>query len=167
MINDHPCLYHVYVRPYLSVFLRVVMEWYDVAIYTASVPEYANPVIDALCQLAGVSISPQHRFFRHHCRFVAVAGGQYLKDLTIVIRHLLHQPSLGGMDAMDGAHASLLDPQIEDAWLSKMILVDNSISSFGIHPRNGIPIEGWICDPRDEGLIDMLAVLDAVPVSYV
>jgi TFIIF-interacting CTD phosphatase-like protein len=46
--------------------------------------------------------------------------------------------------------------------LKHMILVDNSLMSFGMQPRNGVPIDGWICDPFDEGLLDCLALLDGL-----
>lgn len=69
--------------------------------------------------------------------------------------------------------------------LSRVCLVDNSpicyninegahqspLRSFVIEPTdahapslsaNGIPIEGWINDPHDEALLDLLPVLDSL-----
>lgn len=48
LIDKHACLYYVYRRPHVDYFLRKVSEWYHLAIFTASVPEYANAVIDLL-----------------------------------------------------------------------------------------------------------------------
>lgn len=49
-----------------------------------------------------------------------------------------------------------------DLLLSKTILLDNSPLSFHPQPRNGLPIVGWINDPNDEALVDVLTVLDAL-----
>nr|CAG8526900.1 432_t:CDS:2 [Entrophospora candida] len=48
MVDNHACLYYVYKRPYVDYFLKKVSEWYKVVIFTASMPEYADPVIDWL-----------------------------------------------------------------------------------------------------------------------
>eukprot|EP00834_Sanchytrium_tribonematis_P004108 NODE_185_length_13590_cov_0.472908.p9 type:complete len:173 gc:universal NODE_185_length_13590_cov_0.472908:8976-8458(-) len=74
LINT-PQLYYVYKRPYLDYFLSKCFEWYHVLIFTASVPEYADPVIDF--------IDPQkkikERYYRNDCLLV---DGTYVKDLT-------------------------------------------------------------------------------------
>jgi Dullard-like phosphatase family protein len=131
MINQHPCLYYVYKRPFVDIFLHTVSKWYNLAIFTASMPEYANPVISFLQASSLVEIAEDKRYFRHHCR--QNFFGQYLKDLTIVEKDL-----------------------------SKVILVDNSLVSFRLQPRNGVPVEDWISDPLDECLLDMLPLLDGL-----
>eukprot|EP00158_Paraphelidium_tribonemae_P002886 Partr_v1_DN25757_c0_g1_i1_m74962 putative CTD (Carboxy-terminal domain, RNA polymerase II, polypeptide A) small len=62
-----PVLYYVYKRPHAIRFLRTVAQWFDIAIYTASVRQYGNLVIDVLQREAGIDISPELRFFREHC----------------------------------------------------------------------------------------------------
>lgn len=49
-----------------------------------------------------------------------------------------------------------------DADLSRVCLLDNSPSSFLIHPDNGIPVESWTQDRSDTSLIDLLPFLDAL-----
>jgi TFIIF-interacting CTD phosphatase-like protein len=56
LMDKKSVIYHVYKRPYCDYFLEKVSEWYNVVIYTASVQEYADPVIDHLC-------SHNHMFF--------------------------------------------------------------------------------------------------------
>ena len=69
-----PQLYYCYKRPYVDYFLKKCTEWFNVFIFTASVPEYADPVIDFL--------DPNHliqkRFYRDSCSLV---NGTYVKDL--------------------------------------------------------------------------------------
>ena len=62
-----PVLYYVYKRPYVIEFLQQVSQWYDIAIYTASVRQYANVVIDHLEKESGITVQPELRFFREHC----------------------------------------------------------------------------------------------------
>lgn len=49
-----------------------------------------------------------------------------------------------------------------DKDLARICLVDNSPISYAINQANGIPIEGWINDPNDEALLDLLPMLDSL-----
>ncbi|GBB89218.1 hypothetical protein RclHR1_01590023 [Rhizophagus clarus] len=127
MVDNHACLYYVYKRPHVDHFLKKVSEWYKVVIFTASMPEYADPVIDWLDPNKNLICN---RFFRQSC---TNRNGAYIKDLTIV------EPDL-----------------------SKVCLIDNSPISYAMQQENGIAIEGWISDPHDEALLDLLPFLDAL-----
>ncbi|TPX63762.1 hypothetical protein SpCBS45565_g06404 [Spizellomyces sp. 'palustris'] len=126
-VDRHVCLYYVFKRPFCDFFLQKVSEWYNVVIFTASMPEYADPVIDWLDPRRNMV---SQRLFRQACRH---SNGTYIKNLAIV------EPDL-----------------------SQVCLVDNSPISYQDNEDNGIPIEGWISDPRDEALLDMLLFLDAL-----
>ncbi len=54
VLDGRSVLYHVYKRPWTDYFLRKVASWYTVVIFTASVQEYADPVIDWLDQGRGL-----------------------------------------------------------------------------------------------------------------
>jgi len=45
LIGRSSCLYYVFKRPYLDYFLNVVSKWYHLVIFTASLKEYADPVV--------------------------------------------------------------------------------------------------------------------------
>lgn len=47
-LDRHPCLYYVFKRPHTDFFLKTISEWFDVVVYTASRPEYANPILNWL-----------------------------------------------------------------------------------------------------------------------
>ncbi|GAA99970.1 uncharacterized protein L969DRAFT_19558 [Mixia osmundae IAM 14324] len=130
VLDGKSVVYHVYKRPWVDFFLRKVSTWYTVVIFTASMQEYADPVIDWLDQGRGLI---DGRLFRESCMYT---GGSYVKDLSIV-----------------------------DADLAKVCLVDNSPISYAKNPSNGIPIEGWINDPSDEALLDLLPMLDSLRFS--
>mmetsp|Transcript_29146 Transcript_29146/g.73273 ORF Transcript_29146/g.73273 Transcript_29146/m.73273 type:complete len:489 (+) Transcript_29146:246-1712(+) len=75
----------------------------------------------------------QDRRLIHHRLFrnsCVMANGQFLKELTCL-----------GRDLRD------------------VIIVDNSITSFGYQVDNGIPIESWFEDPRDRSLLALLPIL--------
>ncbi|CAI2162813.1 7299_t:CDS:10 [Funneliformis geosporum] len=99
MVDNHACLYYVYKRPHVDHFLKKVSEWYKVVIFTASMPEYADPVIDWLDpnkSLIG------NRYFRQSC---TNRSGAYIKDLTIV------EPDLSKVCLVDNSPIS--DPHDE------------------------------------------------------
>jgi CTD nuclear envelope phosphatase 1 len=140
-------LLHVFKRPHCDTFLRTVDLWFHVCIFTASLSSYANPVIDHLSKQAGIQIAKDKRFFREHCKAEWNGhGGQiYRKNLLALLPQALAQDGPG-----------------QERCLRNMILVDNSLMSFGLQPRNGVLIESWICDPLDTGLLDLIPMLDAL-----
>lgn len=75
--------YKIYVqkRPGFDAFMQRVIRDFDVYIFTASMPEYAIPVVQAL-----MPFFPASRILtRYHCRFIE---GCLVKDLTIFNRDL-------------------------------------------------------------------------------
>lgn len=68
-------------RPGLDEFLRAVGSMYEVVVFTAALPNYANAVIDTI-DPSGVI---KHRLFREHC---VVREGEYVKDLSNLGRDL-------------------------------------------------------------------------------
>ncbi|OMJ07656.1 CTD nuclear envelope phosphatase 1-like protein [Smittium culicis] len=76
------CLYYVYKRPYVDYFLKKVSEWYNVVVFTASLPEYANPIINFLDPKNTLINS---RLFRDSC---IPHSFSYTKDLKIISEDL-------------------------------------------------------------------------------
>ncbi|KAL2841115.1 NLI interacting factor-like phosphatase-domain-containing protein [Aspergillus pseudodeflectus] len=124
---QHPILYYVHKRPHCDDFLRKICKWYKLVVFTASVQEYADPVIDWLEQERKYF---QARYYRQHCTF---RNGAYIKDLSSV------EPDL-----------------------SQVMILDNSPMSYIFHEDNAIPIEGWINDPTDNGLLHLIPILEAL-----
>jgi CTD nuclear envelope phosphatase 1 len=113
-------------------------------VFTASVQEYADPVIDWLEQERKFFSG---RYYRQHCTY---RHGAFIKDLSSV------EPDL-----------------------SKVMILDNSPLSYMFHPGkplsifvknrglihkidNAIPIEGWINDPTDNGLLHLIPLLEGL-----
>ncbi|OBZ77138.1 CTD nuclear envelope phosphatase 1 [Grifola frondosa] len=63
-------------RPFVDYFLRKVSGWYTLVIFTASMQEYADPVIDWLDAGRGIL---GRRLFREAC--TQLPNGSYTKDL--------------------------------------------------------------------------------------
>lgn len=82
LVDKHICLYYVYKRPYVDNFLKKVSEWYKVVVFTASLKEYADPVIDYLDPEKKIFAK---RYFRESCQF---RNGIYMKDLQIIEKDL-------------------------------------------------------------------------------
>lgn len=69
-------------RPYLNEFLEKAAAKYELVIFTASVPKYANVVIDSIDPKKLIS----HRLYREHC--TKNSNGSYTKELKRIGRDL-------------------------------------------------------------------------------
>lgn len=93
---QHPILYWVNKRPYCDEFLRRVVKWFNLVVFTASVQEYADPVID---WLESEKKFFSARYYRQHCTF---RQGAYIKDLSQV------EPDLSTVMILDNSPLSYL-----------------------------------------------------------
>ena len=82
-INFQGNIHKVYVlkRPFLQEFLNEMNKIYNIMIFTASVKEYANPLLDILDKENVI----KKRFYREHCVF---KGGKYIKNLEVIKQDL-------------------------------------------------------------------------------
>ena len=145
-INNFSFLYHVTKRPYCDFFLREISKWFELQIFTASVKEYADPIIDWLEFDAMSSFMKKkepdsdklfsRRFYRNNCTYRQGIG--YIKDL------------------------SKFYPKEDD--LKNIVILDNSPISYALHEDNAIRIEGWINDQTDRDLVNLLPVLYSLSV---
>lgn len=78
--NNH----NVYVlkRPYVHEFLKEMNKFYNIVIFTASIKEYANPLLDTLDTEKVI----KKRLFREDC--CIGPNGKYVKDLKILNMNL-------------------------------------------------------------------------------
>lgn len=72
---------YVLVRPGVEEFLRQVCKSFEVCIFTASMSNYADPLIDKLDERLGYGF---FKLFREHCTY----RDGYVKDLSRVGRDL-------------------------------------------------------------------------------
>lgn len=100
---QHPILYYVHKRPHCDDFLRKVCKWYNLVVFTASVQEYADPVINWLEQERKYFAA---RYYRQHCTF---RNGAYIKDLSSV------EPDLSRVMILDNSPLSYIFHEGENA----------------------------------------------------
>ena len=93
---QHPILYYVHKRPHCDEFLRKVCKWYKLVVFTASVQEYADPVIDWLELERTFFVG---RYYRQHC---TLRNGAYIKDLSSV------EPDLSKVMILDNSPMSYI-----------------------------------------------------------
>lgn len=135
-------LYYVHKRPYCDLFLSKVSKWYDLVVFTASMKEYADPVIDWL--ESSIPGNFTKRLYRNNC--ILRDGVGYIKDLSILC---------GNSNQMAVAN-------LNGGGLGEIILVDNSPVSYALNVDNAIQVEGWISDPSDTDLLTLLPFLEAL-----
>lgn len=121
---------HVGLRPGLLDFLRQCTGQYDTYIFTASLPDYANPILDHLCAAVrqGTAAAPgifRGRFYRHHCTLDPLQN-QYIKDLSTLPKQL-------------------------SSHLHRTVLVDNNPFSFLKQPENGILVDSFFNEASRDG----------------
>ncbi|TID29862.1 hypothetical protein CANINC_001555 [Pichia inconspicua] len=182
-----PTLYHIYKRPYVEEFLSTVYQWFDLVCFTASIKEYADPVITYLEEqvIANSSLKKAHeqqkfeipkrifkqRFYRNSCIFIEGKG--YVKDLSVVINEQNFEISKNYKSAglpKSRSRASSISSNVSRSSnsnnkmldYSKILIIDNSPISYVRHKNNGLMVEGWINDPDDNELMALLPVLNSL-----
>lgn len=79
--EQKPQTIYVLKRPHVDDFLEKMSKLFEIVIFTASIPEYANPLLDQLDQRKRIS----YRLFREHC---TPSNSFFIKDLKKVGRDL-------------------------------------------------------------------------------
>lgn len=139
-VNSVATLYYVYKRPFCDFFLREISRWFELQIFTASVKEYADPIIDwleseivdnKLASPSGIPSIFTKRYYRGDCTYRQGVG--YIKDLSKFVT------------------------KEED--LKNVVILDNSPVSYALQEHNGVMIEGWINDQNDRDLLNLLPML--------
>jgi Dullard-like phosphatase family protein len=102
-------------RPHLDTFLNFVFRWYDIYIWTAGTPTYADYILENILD------SEKH---------VPI---QILTSLDVLI---MKQGCFG-----DSISIKPLSKIHKD--LSRVILIDDKSESFSLHPQNGYKIKGF------------------------
>ena len=72
---------YVLVRPFATEFLNNVSKYFEVVIFTASIPKYASPLLNILDKEKNI----RHRLYREECTFI---NGLFIKDLKRLNRPL-------------------------------------------------------------------------------
>lgn len=80
-VSNNTLLIYVAKRPGVDMFLQRMGELFEVVVFTASMRDYASPLLDLLDPMRVV----RHRLYREHCVSV---NGTYVKDLSRLGRPL-------------------------------------------------------------------------------
>ena len=80
--DDKHYLVHVLKRPYVDIFLSIVCDIFEVVIFTASMQEYANPILDEIDAEKKI----KYRLYRDHC--IKIDKDKYIKNLNLLGRDL-------------------------------------------------------------------------------
>lgn len=96
----------IMIRPFTSEFLDIISKEHKIIVYTASVEEYAEKIVQV--------IDPQRKFIdqvlsREHCAFV---GGLFVKDLEIAIHREISLDNVIIIDNYVHSYALHLDQGI-------------------------------------------------------
>lgn len=196
VMGNLPTLYHIYKRPYVEEFLSIVYQWFDLVCFTASIKEYADPVINYLeeqtlsndimkksMKKAKKELPKQifkQRYYRNSCIFVDGKG--YVKDLSVLLNYSTNTNNnnvqstprsrsrsssiSSNVSNISKTGSTLLSSSASSTSsksdYSKIVIIDNSPISYVRHKDNGLMIEGWINDPDDMELMNLLPLLNSL-----
>ncbi|KAI9506235.1 hypothetical protein BX070DRAFT_232378 [Coemansia spiralis] len=90
---------YVVKRPGVDEFMRVMGQYYEIVVFTASLSMYADPVLDLLDKFQVV----HHRLFRESCNLY---NGNYVKDLSRLGRDVGHSIIIDNSPASYAFHPS-------------------------------------------------------------
>ncbi|KAJ3449771.1 ctd nuclear envelope phosphatase [Anaeramoeba flamelloides] len=76
-VKEAQTMFYVYKRPHVSEFLSQISKWFNIVIYTSSVQEYADPIIDFLDPNGYI----KDRLYRCNCEQMS---RNWIKDLSCV-----------------------------------------------------------------------------------
>jgi len=102
-IDRHPVRFFVHKRPHVDFFLKIVSQWYELVVFTASMEIYGTAVADKLDNDQGLL---RRRYYRQHC---TLDFGSYTKDLSAICSDLA---SVFILDNSPGAYRSYPDNAI-------------------------------------------------------
>ena len=117
-------------RPFVREVLIELKKWYRIVIFTASVSNYADTILDFIDPNNEIFES---RYYRNHC--CVTNERVHVKDMR-----LFEQPN-----SNNDANWNLKD----------IVIVDNASHSFAYHINNGYPILPFYNDKQDKELIHM------------
>lgn len=113
----------VHLRPHVVPFLQSLTQSYECHVFTAAQKDYADAVLDRLCEMAGTQF--EGRWFRDSCTALDPddANSQFAKDLNVLQRPL-----------------------------ERVILVDNNPYSAILQPDNLLEVSDFYGDSNDRVL---------------
>ncbi|KAG5180302.1 HAD-like domain-containing protein [Tribonema minus] len=119
-------------RPGVDEFLERVSKDYEVIIFTASLPQYANPLLDRLDPKGLITA----RLFREHCTF---HEGYFVKHCTFHEGYFVKHCTFH-----EGYFVKDLTLLRNNTNLSDTIIVDNSPMAYMFQPDNAIDCTSWL-----------------------
>ncbi|KAI3402735.2 NEM1 [Candida oxycetoniae] len=155
-INNISSLYYVHKRPFCDYFLTEISKWFELQIFTASVKEYADPIINWLEEEILNTLNKQTLEERKNASNCGGGGGEEFERPKIFTKRYYrnncsYRPGVG--------YIKDLSKFIREDDLKNVMILDNSPISYALHEDNAISIEGWINDQNDRDLLNLLPLL--------
>lgn len=171
-------------RPHISEFMSVVAPLFDVVLFTAARPIYADTLMNVMDPKGSV-IGKNTRYFRDSCtdvynRYEAGSLVMSPKGLSTSIAVDQNEKEVVAAVAAEAGceTANGLPPLAEPGFirtkdlvklgrpLEEIILVDNTPTCGLMQPRNLLPISSWFgTDTDDKGLLSIIPVLKKIAAT--
>ncbi|CAI2382456.1 unnamed protein product [Moneuplotes crassus] len=139
---------HINLRPYVRECLKELTCCYQIIVFTASIQEYADPILDYLDKdkLDNGQGLIKKRYYRRHC--------YKTKDNCTIKGNFLPE-------SLD---LRIFEPMGYN--LKDVILVDNATHCFGFQVTNGIPMVPFYDSSEDREMIHLLHYLQKISKAH-
>lgn len=122
-------LYHVWERPFLHTFLRAMSRLYNLVVFTASAPAYADPILDRIDTNGYI----KRRYYRADC-----VAKRFRVPAAQPPKQALSEPN----PEREEVHL-VKDLTILDVPLSNVVLLDNSSFCISQQRHNSILVPAY------------------------
>jgi len=139
----------VLLRPGLIQFLKFVTARFQTHVFTAGTKEYADPILDKLCQLVGNKTAFSKRWYRDDCDTVEILHPLSACRIdNIYVKPLSKVAEWEGRDSRD---------------LRRIVHVDDQPRNFLLNHGNGIRVSEWRGgNPHDTVLSEVTRILQRI-----
>lgn len=174
-LNNISSLYYVHKRPFCDYFLQETLQWFELQIFTASVKEYADPIIDWLesevldkLKKKGMDNNNNSNSNSNSTTTNTINNLNGEEPNKIFTKRYYRNDCTYRSGV---GYIKDLSKFIRDDDLRNVMILDNSPISYALHEENAISIEGWINDQNDRDLLNLLPLLKslslAIDVRYI
>lgn len=167
-------LYYVHKRPFCDYFLQETLQWFELQIFTASVKEYADPIIDwleseVLDKLKKKGMDNNNNSNSNSSTTTNTINNMNGEEPNKIFTKRYYRNDCTYRSGV--GYIKDLSKFIRDDDLRNVMILDNSPISYALHEENAISIEGWINDQNDRDLLNLLPLLKslslAIDVRYI
>jgi CTD nuclear envelope phosphatase 1 len=143
IIFDEKCYFYGYKRPYLDKFIDYIIQYFDIAVWSAGNEYYVNSIIDSI--FGDRKYLLQFVYYKTHCHKSEHNGNE------IFVKYI---------NKSDSSLLSGSAINIQTHSLDNIIILDDNYHAISKNLDNAIRIKSWHGDKNDDKLLECIDILN-------